>query len=227
MLTPSGEALIAPARQVQRDLDVARRAVADVVGLRAGTLDVVVLPTLAVEPAARLLGRFRQLHPGVRVRLTDADGTPDAVARVVDGRAEVVLSDAEGGDGLVFHRLGTQAYRAVFPPGTGPPRRKRIPVAALAGLPMVTTRRLLERAHELAGVAPVIAVEAGAREPILPLVLAGAGVTLVPAPLAEEAERAGADVRDISPPLTRAITLAHRDAPLSPAAEAFVQLAIG
>jgi len=233
VLTPAGEALIGPARQVGRDLDVARRAVADVAGLTAGTLDVVVLPTLAVEPAARLLGHFRQQHPGVRVRLADADGTPDALGRVLDGRAEVVLSDAESGPGLVFHDLGTQAYRAVFPPGTGPPRRKRIPVAALAGLPMVTTpegtstRRLLERAHELAGVAPVIAVEAGAREAILPLVLAGAGVTLVPSPLADEAARAGADVRDISPALTRAITLAHRDAPLSPAAEAFVQLAIG
>jgi DNA-binding transcriptional LysR family regulator len=233
VLTPAGEALVGPARQVVRDLDVARRAVTDVAGLTAGRLDIVVLPTLAVEPAATLLGAFRQQHPGVAVRLVDADGTPDALARVLDGRAELVLSDAESGEGLVFHALGTQAYRAVFPPGEGPPNRKRIPVKALAGLPMVTTpegtstRRLLERAHELAGVEPVIAVEVGPREAILPLVLAGAGATLVPAPLADEAEQAGADVRDIVPALTRAVTLAHRDAPLSPAADAFVALAIG
>jgi LysR family transcriptional regulator, carnitine catabolism transcriptional activator len=231
VLTTAGEALVGPARQVVRDLEVARRAVTDVAGLTGGRLDLVVLPTLAVEPAATLVGAFRRQHPGVAVRLTDADGTADALARVLDGRAELVLSDAEEADGLVFHPLGTQAYRAVFPPGQGPARRRRIPVEALAGLPMVaapegtSTRRLLERAHELAGVELVIAVEAGPREAILPLVLAGAGATLLPAPIADQAERAGADVRDIVPALTRAVTLAHRDAPLSPAAAALVATA--
>jgi hypothetical protein len=57
--------------------------------------------------------------------------------------------------------------------------------------------------------------------------MAGAGATLLPAPLAELAAAAGADVRDIDPPLTRSVTLAHRDATLSPAAAAFVTLATG
>ena len=232
VLTAAGEALVAPARQVVRDLDAARLAVAQVAGLVAGSLDLVTLPTLAVDPAAVLVGRFRQRHPDVTVRLTDADGTADALARVGDGRAEVVLSDAEAAEGLTVHVLARQAFRAVFPPGQGPAAH-RIGVARLAGLPMVTTpagtstRRILERAHELADVSPRIAVEVGPREAILPLVLAGAGVTLLPAPLADHAARAGADVREITPSLTRAVSLAHRTAVLTPAAGAFVALAVG
>ena len=57
--------------------------------------------------------------------------------------------------------------------------------------------------------------------------MAGAGAALLPAPLADQAGRLGADVRELHPPVTRAVTLAHRDAPLSPAAAAFVALAVG
>jgi DNA-binding transcriptional LysR family regulator len=215
---------------VVRSLDEARRAVTVVAGLEGGSLDVVLLPTLAVDPAAPLLGRFRQAHPGVSMRLTEPDGTADALARVTDGRAELALTDAESSPGLVFHDLGAQEHRAVFPAGTAP-RRKVIGPAQLVGVPFVTTppgtssRGLLERAHEAAGAVPLVAVEAGPREAILPLVVAGAGAALLPVALAVEAAALGADVRALDPPITRQVTLSHRDAPLSPAAAALVVLA--
>ena len=233
VLTAAGRALTGPARQVVRDLEMARRAVADVAGLTGGTLDAVVLPTMAVDPAAPLLGRFRRDHPAVQVRLLAADFTEDALAQVADGRAEVALTDAESAPGLALHVLGEQAYQAVFPAGTAPGRRRTIPLAALAGIPFLTTppgtstRRLLDRAHTDAGLVPVIAVEAGPREAIVPLLVAGAGAALLPATLAAEAAALGADVRDLDPPVTRAVSLATRDATLSPAADAFVALATG
>lgn len=233
VLTAAGEALVAPARQVVRDLDLARRAVIDVAGVAGGTLDLVVLPTLAVDPAAPLVGAFRSAHPGVSVRLAATEGTTDALERVEDGRAEVALTDAETVPGLVVYRLSEQVFRAVFPPGAAPAKRRAIKVEALAGMSMVTTppgtssRRILDRATEAAGVRPVIAVESGPRDAILAMVVAGAGAALLPAPLADEAAAQGADVRDVDPPLTRAVTLAHRDAPLSPAAAAFVEIATG
>ncbi|MCU1373882.1 MAG: transcriptional regulator, LysR family [Actinomycetia bacterium] len=233
VLTSAGEALTGPARQVLRDLDRARRAVTDVAGVAGGVLDVVVLPTLAVDPAAALLGRFRQAHPGVSLRLTEPDGTADALGRVADGRAELALTDAEQAPGLVFHHLVRQEYRAVFPAGAAPGRRRTIPLAALVGMPFVTTppgtssRRLLERAHEASGAVPVVVVEAGPREAILPLVVAGAGAALLPVSLALEAAALGADVRELDPPITREVTLANRDAPISPAAAALLALAVG
>ncbi len=74
--------------------------------------------------------------------------------------------------------------------------------------------------------APEIAVEAAQREAILPLVLAGAGATLYPRTLAEQAEALGATVAPVRPRLTRPIFLFHRAGPLSPAADAFLALAL-
>jgi LysR family transcriptional regulator, carnitine catabolism transcriptional activator len=229
VLTPAGDAMVGPARQVVRDLELARRAVTDVAGIAGGTLDLALLPTLAVDPAARLIGTFRVAHPAVVVRLSAPEGTADALGRISDGRAELALTDATASAGMVIHELAEQEFRAVFPPGTAPGRGRRVKVAALAGVPMVTTppgtssRGVLERAVT----DPVIAVECGPRDALLPLVVAGAGAALLPAPLAAIAANQGADVRDVDPPLTRSVTLAHRDAPLSPAAAAFVAVALG
>src|ERR1700678_791117 len=66
-LTTAGSALLGPARQVLRDLETGRAAVAAVAGLEAGSLSLASLPTLAADPLARLVGRFRGHHPGVRV----------------------------------------------------------------------------------------------------------------------------------------------------------------
>jgi DNA-binding transcriptional LysR family regulator len=166
----------------------------------------------------------------VSLRLVEPDSTADALARLADGRVELAITDAESGAGLTFHDLGAQEHHVVFPAGTAP-RHKVIKTSALVGVPFVTTppgtssRGLLERAHEDAGAVPVVAVEAGPREAILPLVVAGAGAALLPVALAEEAAALGAEVRRLDPPIHRPVTLAHRDGPLSPAAAAVVVLA--
>jgi LysR family nitrogen assimilation transcriptional regulator len=72
-----------------------------------------------------------------------------------------------------------------------------------------------------------VRVEIDQREAILPLVLTGAGAAFLPRRLAEEAENRGASVRRLRPALTRPIGLAHRAGVLSPAARAFVDLAVG
>ena len=86
---------------------------------------------------------------------------------------------------------------------------------------------MLEAGFADAGVTPTVAVETDQREAIVPLVLAGAGTSVVPRPMAEVARAQGAVVVPLRPSLWRAIGLVHRDAPLSPAARAFVELAAG
>ena len=73
---------------------------------------------------------------------------------------------------------------------------------------------LLEQALAAVGVTPQIAVQTAAREAIVPLVLAGAGAALLPAPLAREAQRRGATVRSARPQITRTVGLIHRPAAL-------------
>src|SRR5690349_5659751 len=88
-LTAAGEALLGPARQAIRDVEHAADAVAAVTGLVRGHLDLASLPTLAADPVAELVGRFRREHPGVTVRLGAPLDVDDLAAAVRSGEAEV------------------------------------------------------------------------------------------------------------------------------------------
>jgi DNA-binding transcriptional LysR family regulator len=231
VLTPAGEALVEPARQVLRDVETGRAAVAAVAGLTAGRLDLAALPTLAADPVAPLVGAFRVAHPGVDIALSDPADAAALLELVTSGACELGITAAPIDDpGLISHPLGHQDLLAVLPPGAN--AAHTMAVSALARFPLVaapmgtTTRGQLEEAFAAALVAPHIAVVTAQREAILPLVLAGAGATLFPRPLAEQAAALGAVVVALRPRLTRPVHLFHRVGPLSPAAAAFRDLAL-
>src|ERR1700728_260830 len=92
-LTAAGSALLGPARQVLRDLETGRAAVAAVRGLLAGSLSLASLPTLAADPTAQMVGEFRRHHPGVRVDLAAPEDSDDLFALVESGTCELGLTD--------------------------------------------------------------------------------------------------------------------------------------
>jgi DNA-binding transcriptional LysR family regulator len=228
-LTPAGAAFVGPARWVLRDVAVVEASVRAVAGLEAGTLDLVALPTLAADPLAPLIGAFRRAHPRVLVRVTEPEHAHDVAAHVRDGRAEVGLAElpVRAAD-LVAAPLLDQELVVILPPGD--PRRT-LTIRALAEEPLLaspegtSTRRILTDAFAAAAVEPNIVVESGQREAILPLVLAGAGVALVPIGLAHAAASQGASIAHVEPVLRRTIGTIVRAAPLSPAARGFRDLA--
>ncbi len=233
-LSAVGEALIGPARQILRATDEARSAISGVVELKTGTLEIAALATLAVDPMATLIGRFRERHPGVQVRVLEPESADGIRALVRDGACELGAAHLPlPGDQLTSHALGEQELLLVFPSEAAPDRQRPLTPRDLARTPLVvsppgtSTRMLLEQALDAVGVTPLIAVETAAREAIVPLVLAGAGATLLPAPLAREAERRGAVAQRTRPIITRTVGLIHRQAPLSAAATAFLALATG
>jgi hypothetical protein len=148
-----------------------------------------------------------------------------------DGRCEVGLTESIAPvDGLAQVPLGRQRLLAVLPPG---PEDEIPPHLALADLghhalimtpPGTSTRDRVEEALLAAGAHAVVGVETGQREAIVPLVMAGAGATVLPEPLALDAGARGARVRALRPALTRSISLVHPVDGLSPAAAAFVRL---
>jgi DNA-binding transcriptional LysR family regulator len=233
-LTAAGEALVGPARQCLRDAATARSAVAEVVGVTAGRLDLVCLPSLAVEPVAGLVGRFRRDHPGVAVRIVEPEDAAAVVERVRSGTSEVGFTELPAvGDDLVEVALETHDYVALVPPGRGDLAGDGpIGLRALGAQPLVTTppgtstRRVVDDALAAAGLTATVAVETDHREAIAPLVVAGAGVSLLPRRLAAtSAAAAGAVVRDVTPPIERSVGLIHRSGTLSPAARAFLAVA--
>ncbi len=229
-LTPAGRALVEPARTALRDIRTAAAAVAAVTGLVGGQLDLVSLPSLAADPLAGLVGRFRRAHPAVTVRVAGAADPVELAGMVRAGAAEVGMTGTGTAVGpLAAVPIAEQEMVAISPPGTRP-GDDVLTLAALAARPLVVTqigsslRTTLEAALAGAGLVMNVAVEVAQRDALVPLVIAGAGTAVVPASLASSAGFLGAVVQTVRPALRRAVVLVHRPGALSPAARRFVEL---
>lgn len=231
-LTEAGWALLGPARQVLRDLETGRAAVEAVAGLATGSLSLASLPTLAADPLASLVGRFRRHYPGVRVDLAAPESSRDLFDLVESGKCELGFTDAvDVPASLEAIALGPQVLVFILPPDTSVRKAKTVPLSDLEGIAFVaapegtSTRRLLdERLHEV-GLVPKLAVVTAQRDAILPLVLAGAGAALVPASMAVVAEKFGAIIVRPEPPAIRQLALICRPGERSPAATRFREIA--
>ena len=236
-LTAAGEALLGPARSAVRDLESARVAVAEVLSVQRGHLDLVCLPTLAAAPVAELIGGFRSRFPGITVRLAEPDDVDSVVQMVANGVAEVGFTELDSVERLNRHDLGvhelaSQDYVAVVPP-TMDLAGDRVELADLVAAPLITTpvgtstRRLTDEAFAAAGRVPMIAVETDHREAITALVRSGAGYSLLPRPVAEHIARRDARVVELAVPITRRVAMVWRAAPLSPAAASLRAMVAG
>lgn len=228
-LTTAGEALVGPARQALRDVDNAAAAVAAVTGLVAGRLDLASLPTLAADPVADLVGRFRRAHPAVTVRLGAPHDLDELAVGVRSGTAEVGITERGAANrGLVEVHLGEQELFAVSPSGSP---RSTLRLDRLGPIPLVlgpagsSLRDVVDVALAAVGLRPEVAVETAQRDALIPLVLAGAGTTFLPPTLAQAAGQLGATVRPTAPRLRRTIVLVHREGSVGPAATRFLDLA--
>ncbi|MBB4932774.1 DNA-binding transcriptional LysR family regulator [Lipingzhangella halophila] len=231
VLTSVGEALMEPARQVLRDFTRVQAAAERVTGLVSGRLDIVAVTTLAVDPLAEFVGAFRSRYPGIELSVTDPENAAAVIDVVRRGQCELGLTEHDiSTAGLRTLRLPEQEMMAVLPPAASAPDSETLSVRRLADLDLVTTprgtttRSVLDDVLALVGAPPRIAVETTHRAAIVPLVLTGAGASLLPRNLALDAKALGAVVARIDPPLTRRGVLVWLPGGLSSAAEAFVDL---
>ncbi|MGH3947547.1 MAG: LysR family transcriptional regulator [Pseudonocardiaceae bacterium] len=233
--TAAGEALIDSARRTLRDMETARASVREVAGLMAGRLDLVSLPTLALDPLAEVIGGFRRRYPGVQVRLAQSELGDEVREAVRTGAAELGLADASTRrfDDLESVPIGSQELVVTLPPGTEPPPCGKLSIDDLLTRDLVTgfagtlVRDLLATEAERRGIDLTVVVEVGHRESALHLVVAGAGCAVLPRPLARVAALEGAVLASVDPILERQIHLVRRPGTLSPAARAFHQALLG
>lgn len=233
-LTPAGRAMLGPARRTLRAFESVRAAVEDVDQLLTGQLDLGAVPSLAVDPMVRLLALFRARYPGVRVQVHETPHGIEGFESLRRAEAELLLHDNPAPDPK--HRaipVALTELLAVFPPGCAPSAPGPVGFAELARHPMV----LGGAAHSTVGVwfaaelaarrlPPLtIAVDTPHRDAVIPLVLAGVGATMLPEPAARAAELLGTVVRPVDFTVPRNCFLNHRIGPLSPAAQAFINLA--
>ncbi|WP_328875239.1 LysR family transcriptional regulator [Streptomyces sp. NBC_00287] len=231
-LTAAGEALVQPARQVLRDLTTAGSLVREVLGLSGGRLDIVSQTTLSVDPLAGMLGHFHRVHPKVSVRVVDPEQGPAVAHMVAAGQCELGLVDASVPTAdLRGMDLPEQEMHVVLPPDHPHPPGATITSRELAALDLIVTppgtetRAAVDDVCTALGVPPRIVVETAHRAMIVPLILSGVGASLLPGSMARDAALRGARMLSNRPRLLRHGRLVWRSGPLSPAAQAFVDLA--
>lgn len=229
--TPAGNAFITPARRMIRDATTTRSVVASALGLSGGRLDLVGEAALLSDPVAPLIGQFRMENPNVQVRLAAPQAESSLSQSVRGGSSELGFGYLpQPLHGLELQVVASHEIFLVLPPGS-PKTDQPITLSELREFDMVTVPRgsgqrdFFDRLLEDEDVRPGTAVHVAHREAVLPMILAGAGPSVLPTPRAEEAARRGAMLRRFNPPIQRQVGLFYRSGDLSPAAEAFCAIA--
>jgi DNA-binding transcriptional LysR family regulator len=182
-LNRSGAALLTHVDRALRELDDARRELADEASADGGSVAVAAETLLGVTA---LLAEFRAAHPRIRFRLFQS--TPSAMAaQLGSGDVDYCLaSQPVAGPGLATTELLTEDVLLAVPAGHPLAGRERVAVAEVAAEPFVITRTghwqraLLDRLLADVGQVPVIACEGDEPGAIRGLVAAGIGVSLLP-----------------------------------------------
>ncbi|EHR50652.1 transcriptional regulator [Saccharomonospora marina XMU15] len=230
VLTPAGEALVGPARQVVRDLQHARQVADDYRGLERGRVDLAISAALTSNFLAAWVGHFRRKHPGLTVRLTQHHGdTDDIVALIRSGEAELAYTvSSVSRQGIECVHVGDGEVVLALPPGWRTEFPDPVPIKMLDGLPMIVDRGFgrsyLQSIRDAGGVEPAVVVDVSESAGLVPLIVAGAGAAFLPMRQALDARRRGANLRMVDPLTMRPIYAIMASSPLSAPARKFLEL---
>jgi DNA-binding transcriptional LysR family regulator len=234
-LTPAGEAVLPLARRMLADMDSARTAVAEIVGLRSGRVRVGATPSLCIGVLADVLRLFHDRHPRLGLELMESGSRP-LVRALVRGELDVALvivpptgiDPALASTPILRERLSVASRAGERPLSP----RGSVTVRDLARRPLVVPRTGYDvrettlQAFADAGVVPRFAVQGGEMDAVLRLVEAGTGVAVVPDLVF--VGRPGLRRTMLTPPLHRTVALARRaDLAPSHAVRAFEETLLG
>ena len=220
-LTEAGTVLARHALTIASALEAASGDLADLAGLRTGTVRLAALPTASSTIVPRLLAGMAREHPGLRVNYVEAQ-PPEAVAMLREGSIDLAITFSYPGDrsdphvdsanGLGSETLFTEDTVMVLAAGHPLADERVVDLAALsqerwiAGCPRC--RGHLLAVCELAGFAPAIAFETDNASAVINMVASGLGVAILPRlALVAAAVPAGAVIRSHTPASARSIHL--------------------
>lgn len=218
-LTEPGLVIARHAFAITSALDAAGGELAELVGLRTGTVRIAAFPTASSTLVPRLLHALRERHPGLRASYVEAE-PPEALGMLRDGLVDVAITFQYPGDRADPHRDGdatlettplyTEPVVLALPEGHRLAARDVVALADLAderwiaGCPLC--RGHLLAACEAVGATPRIELETDNATAVLNLVASGLGVALLPQlALATAPVPPGARVRATSPSSDRGI----------------------
>ena len=230
-LTPAGDAVLPLARRMLADMEAARVAVAELVGLQRGRVRVGATPSLCIGVLADVVRVFHDRYPAIHLELAE-NGSQLLVRSLLRNEIDIalVIVPAEGLDpGLNLTPVLRERLSVASPASEkAPSSRGAMTVKELARRPLVVPRRGYDlrevtlQAYADAGVTPRFAVEGGEMDAVLRLVEAGTGVAVVPDLVFAGRPRLRRTA--LNPPLYRTVALARRaDLTPSQAVQAFCE----
>ncbi|MFF8289845.1 LysR family transcriptional regulator [Streptomyces sp. NPDC016309] len=190
-LTAAGEILLEHANEVLAQLERAEAELAAYAGGAAGEVTVAAFATGIAEVLAPAIGRLAGTHPGIRVRVRDAEGD-ESLPLVLDGEADVALAveyrgaPREGDRRLARVPLYAEPFDAVLHAGHPLGQEPEVALASLvdadwiAPYPGNPCHDMVVLACELAGFDPRLVHSSDDFRAVVALAGAGAGVALVP-----------------------------------------------
>ncbi len=185
-LTREGEAFLPLARRLAATWDETFEEMADLVAVRRGRVALAALPSLAARILPEAVSRFARSHPNVSIRIADVlHGA--VVDLVLAGRVDYGFSvEPENQDELTFTPLVRDRFVAILRDDDPLAARQRLEWDELITQPLVTmtgvtsVRRRLD-ASIFGRRVPTIVAEVNQLATVSGLVLAGFGVSALPA----------------------------------------------
>jgi LysR family carnitine catabolism transcriptional activator len=185
-LTAEGGRLHVVARRIVEELGQVALELREDAQLQRGMVTVAVLPSLAATWVPRAMRGFAIRHPGIDIRLRDADSKRCAEL-VRQGDAHMALmSRNDALHDMEFTRLFRDEFVAVVPRGHALAARKSTSLVELAKYPLllnprgVDLREMLQVLFHAEGLAPEAAQELTGTHALVALVAAGFGVSIQP-----------------------------------------------
>ena len=187
-LTATGRTFLVEARRVLSAADDARHVVAQMIGLQRGTLSIGTIPCLApLLDIPELLGRFRQAHPGVEIRLSSG-GPMSLLDGMRTGEFDLAFTQFVGRTPpeIKAWTLACEPLVAVCAPGHALAGRHDVTLGDLVGETFVDlrrdwgTRQLIDQSFGESRLSRRIGFEVNDPATQLDLVAHGLGIALVP-----------------------------------------------
>ncbi|HEX4944028.1 MAG TPA: LysR family transcriptional regulator [Usitatibacteraceae bacterium] len=180
-LTQEGEEVLLHVRDILGHIRGAEEAIAELDSLSRGLLDVAVI-NAGDHFFPWIVAAFRQMHPGIRVRLT-VQNRDELLARLAACQTDLaVMSHPPTEPGHVATAFAPHPHVIAAAPSHPLARKRRIPLARIAAEPILTrepgaaTRLAMDQVFAEAGVVPRIEMEIASNETIKQAAAAGLGV---------------------------------------------------
>lgn len=184
-LTPAGRDLLERSYEVQKDMASLMARAQELSAGTQGTLRIGATPQTLESVVARIVPRFMQKHPEVRIALLE-DGSANLGGALERGDIDVAIGAMRSELGFESRALFPLVALVAMPPKHRLARRRNIEIAELATEEMLLlrpdfmTRQLYDGACKVAHISPRILLESASPHCLLALVHSGLGLAVIP-----------------------------------------------